>query len=294
MLRAIAGWRDRRRIVQTAARQCLPMRIKTPGHGVPRPLPAAIAVIAAAGSRCRKGSVRKVAGHLLGEASGERATRCLPVNLGVTVTSDVARGRSGDQEQGSSGEHWSLHLEVSRLSRYAVGGRCVCFSHPKRLVGVSHVVKADNPVFVKRTGRLGARGPREQDERRCSPWPLPSPRPAPRGRWRPARAACDFHGKTSDRGASGGSRLRAAEPMRVRVLRWFTRGGPIEPDDAREMRVPRSSAGPTAASRWMPQCASARRIAPGLSRHRERLLRDCARPPFALERMELLDDECTW
>ena len=41
----------------------------------------------------------------------------------------------------------------------------------------------------------------------------------------------------------------------------------------------------------MPRCAWARRIAPGPSRNRERLLRYCARPPFALERLELLDAE---
>ncbi len=39
----------------------------------------------------------------------------------------------------------------------------------------------------------------------------------------------------------------------------------------------------------MPRCAWARRIAPAPFRNRERLLRYCARPPFALERLELLD-----
>ena len=42
----------------------------------------------------------------------------------------------------------------------------------------------------------------------------------------------------------------------------------------------------------MPQCASVRTIAPGPIRNRERLLRYCARPALALERLELLDDEC--
>jgi len=37
------------------------------------------------------------------------------------------------------------------------------------------------------------------------------------------------------------------------------------------------------------RCAWARRIAPAPFPNRERLLRDCARPPFALERLELLD-----
>jgi len=41
----------------------------------------------------------------------------------------------------------------------------------------------------------------------------------------------------------------------------------------------------------MPRCAWARTIAPGPIRNRERLLRYCARPPFALERLELLDAE---
>jgi hypothetical protein len=82
-----------------------------------------------------------------------------------------------------------------------------------------------------------------------------------------------------------------AEQVRVRVLRWFARSGLIEPDDVREMRAQRSPPGPTAASRWMPRCASVPTIAPGLIRNRERLLRYCARPPFALERLELLDAE---
>jgi hypothetical protein len=41
----------------------------------------------------------------------------------------------------------------------------------------------------------------------------------------------------------------------------------------------------------MPRCAWARTIAPAPIRNRKRLLRYCARPPFALERLELLDDE---
>ena len=47
--------------------------------------------------------------------------------------------------------------------------------------------------------------------------------------------------------------------------------------------------GRTADSRSMPRCAWPRTIAPGPIRKRGRLLRYCARPPFALERLELLD-----
>jgi hypothetical protein len=53
--------------------------------------------------------------------------------------------------------------------------------------------------------------------------------------------------------------------VRVRVLRWFARSGMIEPDDVREMRVPRCPPGPTAVSRWMPRCVWARTIAPAWS-----------------------------
>jgi hypothetical protein len=53
-----------------------------------------------------------------------------------------------------------------------------------------------------------------------------------------------------------------AEQVRVRVLRWFARGGLIEPDDVREMRAPRSPSSPTADSLSMPRCAWARTIAP--------------------------------
>ena len=41
----------------------------------------------------------------------------------------------------------------------------------------------------------------------------------------------------------------------------------------------------------VPRCAWARTIAPGPFRNRARLLRYCARPTFALERLELLDAE---
>ncbi|MGB5736582.1 MAG: transposase [Thiohalocapsa sp.] len=81
------------------------------------------------------------------------------------------------------------------------------------------------------------------------------------------------------------------DQVRIRVLRWFARSGLIERDDVREMRALRAPPGPTAASRWMPRRASVRRIAPAPFRNRERLLRYCARPPFALERLERLDAE---
>ena len=82
-----------------------------------------------------------------------------------------------------------------------------------------------------------------------------------------------------------------AEQVRVRVLRWFARSGLIEPDDVREMRGPRSPPSPTEASRWMPQCASVPTIAPGPFLNRARLLRCCARPTFALERLELINEQ---
>jgi hypothetical protein len=56
-----------------------------------------------------------------------------------------------------------------------------------------------------------------------------------------------------------------AEQVRVRVLRWFARSGLIEPEDVREMRAFRAPPNRTAASRWMPRCAWAHRIAPAWS-----------------------------
>lgn len=49
---------------------------------------------------------------------------------------------------------------------------------------------------------------------------------------------------------------------------------------------PRSPPGPTAGSHWMPRCAWVHAIAPGLTRNKKQLLRHCARPPFALARLE--------
>ena len=75
--------------------------------------------------------------------------------------------------------------------------------------------------------------------------------------------------------------------VRIRVLRWFARSGLIERDDVCEMRAPRSPTRPNSGfSLYAQVCAGAQDRA-GL----ERLLRYCARPPFALERLELLDDE---
>jgi len=70
------------------------------------------------------------------------------------------------------------------------------------------------------------------------------------------------------------------QQVRARVLRWFARPGPLDPADARDM------------ARWhhgggFSLDASVRiegRDRAGL----ERLLRYCARPPFALERLEQL------
>jgi hypothetical protein len=73
-----------------------------------------------------------------------------------------------------------------------------------------------------------------------------------------------------------------AEQVRVRVLRWFARSGLIEPDDVREMLAWENSGFSLDAT----VCVGAHDRA-----GRERLLRYCARPPFALERLELLDDE---
>jgi len=73
------------------------------------------------------------------------------------------------------------------------------------------------------------------------------------------------------------------------ALRWVARGGLIEPDDVREMRALGAPPSPTAVSRSTPRCAWTRRIAPAPFRNRERLLRYCARPTFALERLELRD-----
>jgi len=68
----------------------------------------------------------------------------------------------------------------------------------------------------------------------------------------------------------------------VRVLRWFARRGLIEPDAVREMLAWENSGFSLDAA----VCVAAH-DRPGL----ERLLRYCARPPFALARLELLDDE---
>jgi hypothetical protein len=73
-----------------------------------------------------------------------------------------------------------------------------------------------------------------------------------------------------------------AEQVRVRVLRWFARSGLIEADDIREMLAWENSGFSLDAAVRVPAHDRA-----GL----ERLLRYCARPTFALERLELLDAE---
>jgi hypothetical protein len=73
-----------------------------------------------------------------------------------------------------------------------------------------------------------------------------------------------------------------AEQVRVRVLRWFARSGLIEPDDVREMLAWEHSGF---------SLDAAVRVGAHDRAGLERLLRYCARPPFALERLERLDDE---
>lgn len=65
-----------------------------------------------------------------------------------------------------------------------------------------------------------------------------------------------------------------------RVLRWFARSGLIEADDVREMLA------------WENRGFSldaAVQVGANDRGGQERLLRFCGRPPFALERLELLD-----
>ena len=73
-----------------------------------------------------------------------------------------------------------------------------------------------------------------------------------------------------------------AEQVRVRVLRWFGRSGLIEPDDVREMLAWENSGF---------SLDAAVRVGAHDRAGLERLLRDCARPPFALERLELIDEQ---
>ena len=73
------------------------------------------------------------------------------------------------------------------------------------------------------------------------------------------------------------------QQVRARVLRWFARAGPLDPADARDMAGWHHGGG-------FSLDASVRIEGPdraGL----ERLLRYCARPPFALERLEQLGDD---
>jgi len=68
--------------------------------------------------------------------------------------------------------------------------------------------------------------------------------------------------------------------VRVRVLRWFARSGLIEADDVREMLAWENSGS---------SLDAAVRVGAHDRAGLERLLCYCARPPFALERLELLD-----
>jgi hypothetical protein len=67
-----------------------------------------------------------------------------------------------------------------------------------------------------------------------------------------------------------------AEQVRVRVLRWFARSGLIERDDVREMLTWENSGF---------SLDAAVRVGAHDRAGLERLLRYCARPPFALERL---------
>jgi hypothetical protein len=73
-----------------------------------------------------------------------------------------------------------------------------------------------------------------------------------------------------------------AEQVRVRVLRWFARSGLIERDDVRDMLAWENSGF---------SLDAAVRVGAHDRAGLERLLRYCARPAFALERLERLDDE---
>ena len=73
-----------------------------------------------------------------------------------------------------------------------------------------------------------------------------------------------------------------AEQVRVRVLRWFARSGLIEPEDVREMLAWENSGF---------SLDAAVRVGAHDRAGLERLLRYCARPPFALERLELIDEQ---
>jgi len=79
-----------------------------------------------------------------------------------------------------------------------------------------------------------------------------------------------------------GALAAIAEQVRVRVLRWFARSGLIEPGDVREMLAWDNSGF---------SLDAAVRVAAHDRAGLERLLRYCARPPFALERLERLDAE---
>jgi hypothetical protein len=71
-----------------------------------------------------------------------------------------------------------------------------------------------------------------------------------------------------------------AEQVRVRVLRWFARSGLIEPDDVREMLAWENSGF---------SLDAAVRVGAHDRAGLERLLRYCARPTFALERLVRID-----
>jgi hypothetical protein len=73
--------------------------------------------------------------------------------------------------------------------------------------------------------------------------------------------------------------------LRVRqwVLRWFSTGGYLDKEDAKDMAEWANGGGFS--------LAALARIEGHNRAGMERLLRDCARPPFALERLEALDEQ---
>jgi hypothetical protein len=73
-----------------------------------------------------------------------------------------------------------------------------------------------------------------------------------------------------------------AEQVRVRVLRWFARSGLIEPGDVREMLAWENSGF---------SLDAAVRVGAHDRAGLERLLRYCARPTFALERLQRIDEQ---
>ena len=73
------------------------------------------------------------------------------------------------------------------------------------------------------------------------------------------------------------------QQVRARVLRWFARAGPLDPADAQDMAGWHHGGGFS--------LDAAVRIEGSDRAGLERLLRYCARPPFALERLEQVGED---